>query len=122
LQEKLFIGNDMFFLNEQELSDYPVSKFHLYLKEFRLEMGLPVWLYQIGDFLFEKRILLQHSSNTVLIQYHLLEAPSPIDVELRPAVHFRALEASVDQDSVHDAEYVLTAKENIYQLQGGCYP
>lgn len=122
IQEKLHIGSDSIFLNEQELSDYPISKVRLYLKEFRLDMGLPIWLYQIGKYTLEKRILLQHSLNTVLIQYQLLEAPSPLELELRPAVHFRALESPVDQDSVQDAEYVLTAKDNIYQLQGGDYP
>lgn len=122
LQEKLLIDNESIFLNEQELFDIPVSKSRLYLKEFRLEMGLPVWLYQVGKFLLEKRIILQHGRNTVLINYQLIEAPSSLEIELRPAVHFRPLEAPVDQDVVNIAEYTLTSKDKMYRLQGGSYP
>jgi predicted glycogen debranching enzyme len=122
LQEKLIIGNETFFLNDQELIDTPISKSCLYLKEFRLDMGLPVWIYQIEKFTLEKRILLQRGRNTLLINYTLLEAPSSLGIELRPAVHFRPLEAAVDQDTVNPNEYALTTKDNIYQISGGNYP
>lgn len=122
LQEKLIIGNETHFLNDQELIDNPASKSCLYLKEFRLDMGLPVWVYQIENFTLEKRILLERARNTLLINYTLLEAPSSLDIELRPAVHFRALEAPVNQDSVNTNEYTLIAKDNTYQVRGGNYP
>lgn len=122
LQEKLIINDEPFFLNDQELIDTPVSKSCLYLKEFRLDMGLPVWIYQIGEFTLEKRILLQRARNTLLINYTLLEAPSSLDIELRPAVHFRPLEAAVDEDTVNLNDYTLTTKDNIYQIRGGSYP
>ena len=122
LQEKLIIGNETFFLNDQELIDNRGSKSCLYLKEFRLDMGLPVWVYQINGCILEKRILLQRGRNTLLINYTLLEAPSPLEMELRPAVHFRALEAAVDEDTVNLSEYTLTTKDNIYQVRGGHYP
>ncbi len=122
LQEKLIIGNEAFFLNDQELIDTPISKSCLYLKEFRLDMGLPVWIYQIEKFTLEKRILLQRGRNTLLINYTLLEGPSSLEIELRPAVHFRPLEAAVDQDTVNLNEYTLTTKDNIYQVRGGNYP
>lgn len=122
LQEKLIIDDEPVFLNDQELIDSPVSKSCLYLKEFRLDMGLPVWIYQIGKFTLEKRILLQRARNTLLINYTLLEAPASLEVELRPAVHFRPLEAAVDQDTVNLNEYTLATKDNIYQIRGGNYP
>lgn len=122
LQEKLTIDNESIFLNDQELIDTPPAKVCLYLKEFRLDMGLPVWVYQIGNFTLEKRILLQRGHNTVLIHYTLLNGPSALNIELRPAVHFRPLEATVDQDSVKTDEYTLTTQDNIYRIQGGDYP
>lgn len=122
LQEKLIIDNTLFPLNDQELTDAQGSKSCLYLKEFRLDMGLPVWLYQIDGFTLEKRILLQRGRNTLLINYTLIEAPSSLEIELRPAVHFRSLEAPVDQDTVDLNEYTLTTSENIYQVRGGNYP
>ncbi|HEY6530140.1 MAG TPA: amylo-alpha-1,6-glucosidase [Cellvibrionaceae bacterium] len=122
LHEKLHINNEMFLLNEQELTRLPISKIPLYLREFRLEMGLPVWVYQIQNYILEKRILMQHAHNTVLIQYQLLDAPQPLDIELRPAVHFRPIEAAVDKDFVEDTKYSLVQKDNIYLINGGDYP
>jgi predicted glycogen debranching enzyme len=58
----------------------------------------------------------------VLIHYTLLSGPSALNIELRPAVHFRPLEASVEQDSVKTDEYTLTTQDNIYRIQGGDYP
>src|SRR5262245_43071038 len=36
-----------------------------YLVEFRLDMGLPVWVYKVDGCVVEKRILLPHGQNTV---------------------------------------------------------
>src|SRR5262249_54154070 len=40
-----------------------------YLTEFRLEMGLPVWRYDVGGLAFEKRVVLPHQQNTVHVHY-----------------------------------------------------
>src|SRR3954470_12859851 len=40
-----------------------------YLREFRLEDGLPVWIYGVRDVVIEKRILLPHLQNTVHVSY-----------------------------------------------------
>src|SRR3954464_6981091 len=36
-----------------------------YLREFRLEEGLPVWTYHVRDLVLEKRVTLPHLQNTV---------------------------------------------------------
>ncbi len=36
-----------------------------YLTEFRLEGGLPVWRYDVGGLVIEKRVFLSHMQNTV---------------------------------------------------------
>lgn len=122
VEEKLCIGDEHHLLNDQELIDTPLSKPCKYLKEFRMEMGLPVWVYQIGQYTLEKRILLQHQRNTVLINYTLLAAPSDLCLELRPAVHFRALESVVDEDTVNIEQYRLTTNGDIFCIEGGDYP
>src|SRR5262252_9068260 len=43
-----------------------------FLTEFRLEMGLPVWRYQSGNLVIEKRLHLPYRQNTVHISYSLL--------------------------------------------------
>src|SRR6478752_4893423 len=68
------------------------------LREFRLEDGLPVWIYRVRDLTIEKRVLLPHLQNTVHISYKVIGDGTPPRLELRPAFHFRHHEAPVDRD------------------------
>src|SRR3954451_3139839 len=55
------------------------------LTEFRLEMGLPVWRFEIPGHVIEKRVWLPHRQNTVHVSYHLVSGPGPIRLKLRPS-------------------------------------
>jgi predicted glycogen debranching enzyme len=70
-------------------------RFHA-LKEFRLEMGLPVWRYEYGECVLEKRLFPSHGQNTMFTRYELLEGRGPVQLELRPALRFRPHEARFD--------------------------
>lgn len=87
-----------------------------YLKEFRLEEGLPIWRYDIDGTVIEKRILLIHMQNTVHITYRLLKGET-VRLKLQPSVNFRSHDAAVN---VHAGErYVISAVENRYQISAG---
>src|SRR5512138_3680765 len=43
-----------------------------HLREFRLELGLPVWTYTIEDDVIEKRLVMPHRQNTIHITYERL--------------------------------------------------
>lgn len=60
-----------------------------FLTNFGLEMGLPVWRYEVSDARLEKRLFLRHRQNTVQISYRLDNDSSPLVLKLAPAVHFR---------------------------------
>ncbi|MCA1619305.1 MAG: amylo-alpha-1,6-glucosidase [Acidobacteria bacterium] len=49
--------------------EWPGAK---YLREFRLEEGLPVWRYALDGHVVEKRVLMVHSQNTVHVNYRLV--------------------------------------------------
>jgi predicted glycogen debranching enzyme len=66
-----------------------------WLTEFRLELGLPVWRYEFQGYVLERRILLTHHQNTVLVNYQLIRGNDPIRIKLRPSIHFRPHEAPV---------------------------
>lgn len=68
------------------------------LKEFRLEMGLPVWRYEFAGYVLEKRILLPHRQNTVHIDYCLVEGEGIVRLKVRPSVHFRGYEDPVSTE------------------------
>src|SRR5438045_1795235 len=95
-----------------------------YLTEFRLDMGLPVWRYQIGNTLLEKCVLLVHRQNTVHIRYRLVSGEGTLRLKLRPSVHFRPHEAPVNQGfagpyavSVVNHRYEVKADANLPALR-----
>lgn len=87
-----------------------------YLAEFRLETGLPVWRYEIGEVVLEKRLLMPHRQNTVYVVYHLLTAPGPLSLTLQPALRFRPHEGVLHGPS-HEP-YTLTIVEDRYEISG----
>ena len=91
------------------------------LVEFRQELGLPVWRYEIGGILLEKRILMVHLQNTVHITYQLLSGPSAILLKWRPYLQFRGYEQSVNLDSSSQS-YRVHAHDNYYEIEHLAFP
>ena len=83
-----------------------------YLEEFRLENGLPVWIFRLGEALLEKRVCMVHTQNTTCITYTLLQGEGRL--EIRPVLHVRPHEDSVEGPS-HE-KYRFTAVERGYEL------
>jgi predicted glycogen debranching enzyme len=57
--------------------------------KFFLNEGLPEWLYQWEGFKIQKRLLLNHDQNTVLVRYRVVSAPAESKLILRPGINFR---------------------------------
>jgi len=68
-----------------------------FLSEFRLDMGLPVWRYQVGGFTLEKRLMMPHGQNTVYVNYCILNGDGELRLSLRPSMHFRSHNAPVSE-------------------------
>src|SRR5258708_20352259 len=85
-----------------------------YLAEFRLELGLPVWLYRVDGFAIEKRVIMPHEQNTVQVTYRVVEGTGTVRFNLRPSVHFRGYEAAVDESPARI--YTIAATGNQYEL------
>ncbi len=66
------------------------------LREFRLEAGLPVWTFEVQGHVIEKSVLMPHRQNTTLLLYRMVEGSSHLQLELRPALHFRHHEEEID--------------------------
>jgi len=88
-----------------------------HLVEFRLEMGLPVWVYELGGARIEKRVVMLYGQNTVHVRYTLIEGRGPVRLALRPSVQFRPHEVEVNESPAQG--YSLTAVQNRYELSGG---
>ena len=121
LQERVHLPDGKpVLLGSQEQAD---TGLHLngaiYLAEFRLESGLPVWRYEIEGIVIEKRLMLPHEQNTTLVTYSLLEGAS-VRLELRPAVHFRPHEGRLSYD--FKEPYMLTVVGDRFELRDPASP
>jgi predicted glycogen debranching enzyme len=66
-----------------------------YLKEFRLEWGLPAWTYEIEGITLQKRLALVWGMNATVIEYGLPRG-GRVKLALRPVVRFRSHDLQVD--------------------------
>ena len=104
--------------DEDEVAGPNVVDREEHLVEFRLELGLPVWVYRVGGFTMEKRVMMPHTQNTVHVTYNVTEGgDGSLRLALRPSVHFRQHEAAVDE-SIPQA-YSVTATANRYEVSAG---
>ena len=85
-----------------------------FLADFHLDTGLPVWRYRVDDCLVEKRVVMPHFQNTVVITYRLIEGTGPLRLRLRPSAHFRSYEAPVD--AALQEPYRLVASADRFEL------
>jgi predicted glycogen debranching enzyme len=88
-----------------------------YISEFRLEGGAPVWRYEIGSIVIEKRLVLPHGQNTSFLNYSLLSGEEGIRLVLRPLIHFRPHETAVSAEL--ESTYTLTVGQDRYEVSPG---
>lgn len=65
------------------------------LHEFRLDCGLPVWVYDINGITIEKRLFLPYRQNTLCVTYRMISGTEDVRLELRPAMNFRPHEGTL---------------------------
>jgi predicted glycogen debranching enzyme len=87
------------------------------LIEFRLDLGLPVWVYEFAGLRLEKRLLMPHGHNTTHLTYRLLSGKGPVRLTLRPYIHFRSYEAPVTDGG--SLPYTVNAVKNHYEVCAG---
>src|SRR5262249_52896697 len=84
-------GNSRLSEEQAGASDVPMAS----LREFRLELGLPVWTWEHEGHVIEKRIMLPHRQNTVLITFKRLGGAGSLRISFQPWVNFRPHEGEV---------------------------
>jgi len=85
-----------------------------YVREFRLEYGVPTWRYEIEGTIIEKTVSLLHGQNTVHITYRVPEGSPSVRLELCPSLHFRPHETDVA--SPHEETYTLKMSRAHYEI------
>ncbi len=85
------------------------------LVELRLECGLPIFRYKIGNYVIEKRICVVRMQNTVHVFYRLVEGEGSIRLDLYPSMCFRAHEGALAQSA---GSYSVLAAGLHYEMRG----
>jgi predicted glycogen debranching enzyme len=99
---------------EAEVGECSVEGRAEYLVEFRLELGQPIWRYELGADIIEKQLLMPHLQNTVYVIYRRVSGEGLVRLTLRPFVHFRPHDAPVDAPFA--GPYALNVVDDRYEL------
>ncbi|HEX3155981.1 MAG TPA: glycogen debranching enzyme N-terminal domain-containing protein, partial [Candidatus Angelobacter sp.] len=121
LEETLVIGShrtdlstNEYASNEHESVIHPEG--HLLLSNFRLD-PFPTWTFEVEGVRLEKIVFMPHGSNTVQVEYRLLQAPpgTAIVLEVRPLVAFRDYHCTTRENGVFNRE--LEIAPNLISLE-----
>jgi len=85
------------------------------LTQFRLELGIPVWVYEHDGNVIEKRLLMPHRQNTVHITYQRVRGSGKVWLAVDPWVHFRPHEGSLAGPL--EGAYALRAIGGRYEIE-----
>ena len=87
-------GESFVLATHRWLSGAVAPEGHKSIQSFRLEGTIPSWTYQVAGALLEKRIWMRYGENTTFVRYSLLEARSPLELEIKILVNYRDFHAS----------------------------
>ena len=87
-------GRDIPLSGEEREVTGPKSPGETIMRDFRLELGLPVWEFEVEGIRLEKRVVLPYGQNTVYVSFRLMNV-ARATLTLRPFIHFRSYEGTV---------------------------
>jgi predicted glycogen debranching enzyme len=90
------------------------------LREFRLELGLPVWTYEHEGQVIEKRVMLPHRQNTVLITFQRVSGPGKLRISFQPWINFRPHEGALS--GLLENRYALRVSAGHYEIEDSLDP
>ncbi len=90
-------GADLCLSGEERQGSPPDLRAVQQLVEFRIEGGLPVWVFAGEGVRLEKRLVLPHGQNTVHVLYRLLDGEGRFRLILEPRVAFRPQDEQVSR-------------------------
>jgi predicted glycogen debranching enzyme len=90
LQEAVTYDGGSYPLSTHEYADGTVDpQGYRHLREFRLEGMLPVWVFDLGDALLERRVCMGYGANTTCVVYRLVHGRHPVELSVTPLASYR---------------------------------
>lgn len=97
LDEEVCYGGQSFRLGDSDRIGQPLSRGSApWLRAFRLDGNVAIWIFQCGEVVLERRLLMPHQRNATLLRYEILSGP-PALVRIRPFLPFRRQDAQLRQ-------------------------
>jgi len=93
----------------------------IYATDFWLENQIPTWRYEVQGAQIEKRILMPYLQNTVHVTYTLLSDQEGVNLELRPSLNFRPIEANLSLSQLDGYEMRSRGEQFEFESNGD-YP
>jgi predicted glycogen debranching enzyme len=113
LDETVEAGTQTALLSGAEYADGRIELEGMrFLKDVRREWQTPVWTYEIGGAVFEKRIVAPHRQNTIYLQYRCLSGA--MQLHLRPYVTYRMHDARLGEG--HAGAFPVTISSGRYEI------
>jgi predicted glycogen debranching enzyme len=103
LEETLVLGDRRIDLSTNEYTGAVHPRGYELLAGFRLD-PFPTFIFEVEDIRVEKTIFMPQGSNTVQIEYKLLQAPAGVDpvLEVRPLIAFRDYHSTTHENGAID--------------------
>lgn len=116
LEEALVLGGRRTDLSANEYSGSIHPEGYLLLNNFRLD-PFPTWTFEVEGVLLEKALFMPPGSNTVQVEYKLLQAPpgTQVVLEVRPLVAFRDYHSTTHENGAFNR--ALEIAPNLVSLQ-----
>src|SRR5512144_1429979 len=111
-------GRAVWLADEAQLGGSQADPTSHALKEFRLELGMPVWSYEFDGYTLEKRLVMPYGQNTVHVCYRLVSGERPLRLTVAPCLHFRPHEAPVS-DQLPEGYTLAVQEDDRYEFSGG---
>ncbi len=93
-----YAGRNFPLATNRWLSGFVSPNGYLQLESFHLEGTKPVWRYALADALLEKRVWMRQCENTTFVEYTLVRAGSPLELEGKVLVTYRDFHAVTHAD------------------------
>jgi len=97
LDESLVVNHKQFNLGIHRYGDIYEPRGHKYIVDFNAD-PVPEVTYKVGGIIFTKTILLSPDTDQVMLKFSLQEAPSKVDLCLKPFLAFRSLHSLTNQN------------------------
>jgi len=116
LEETLVLGGHRIDLSTNEYAGAIHPEGYLLLSNFRLD-PFPTWTFELEGMCLEKTVFMPQGSNTVQVEYRLLQSPQGIEpvLEVRPLVAFRDYHSTTHENGAFNR--VLEVAPNLASLQ-----